>query len=43
MKLEASRHKLAELQRECREATARLRAAMREWWEAHRLAQAQMA
>jgi len=43
MKLEASRHKLAQLQRECGEATARLRAAMREWWEAHRLAQAQMA
>jgi stearoyl-CoA desaturase (delta-9 desaturase) len=42
-KLEASRHRLAELQRECREATARLRAAMHEWWEAHRLAQAQMA
>lgn len=42
-KMEASRHKLAELQRECREATERLRAAIREWWEAHRLAQAQMA
>ena len=42
-KMEASRQKLAQLQEESREATARLRAAICEWWEAHRLAQAQLA
>jgi len=42
-KMEASRQKMAELQHEFREATARLRMAMREWWEAHHLAQAQLA
>jgi len=41
--MEASRQKMAELQHEFREATARLRMAMREWWEAHHLAQAQLA
>ncbi|MFM1770688.1 MAG: hypothetical protein RJA22_3217 [Verrucomicrobiota bacterium] len=42
-KMEASRQKLAQLQQEAREATDNLRAAMQEWWEAHRLAQAQLA
>ena len=42
-KLEASRQKVAELQQEFREATAQLRQAMQEWWEAHHLAQAQLA
>lgn len=42
-RMEASRHKLAELQRDCNDATERLRAAMREWWRAYRLAQVQMA
>jgi stearoyl-CoA desaturase (delta-9 desaturase) len=43
MKMQASREKLAELQREFREATARLRAAIQEWQEAHRLVQAALA
>lgn len=42
-KISASREKLAELQREFREATERLRAAIREWHDAHRLVQAQLA
>jgi stearoyl-CoA desaturase (delta-9 desaturase) len=42
-KMEASRHKLAELQRECGEATDRLRAAIREWWKTYRMAQVQLA
>lgn len=42
-KMEASRQKVAELQQEFREATAQLRQAMQEWWEAHHLAQAQLA
>jgi hypothetical protein len=43
MKMEASRDKIAELRREFREATARLRAAIRDWQDAQRLAQAQLA
>jgi stearoyl-CoA desaturase (delta-9 desaturase) len=43
MKMEASRHRLAELQQDFREATDHLRAAIQEWWEAHRLVQAQLA
>lgn len=43
MKMEASREKMAELQREVREATTRLRAALRDWQQAHRLAHAQLA
>ena len=42
MKMEASRERLAELRREFREATAHLRAAIRDWQKAHRLAQAQL-
>jgi len=42
MKMEASRERLAELRREFREATAHLRATLRDWQEAHRLAQAQL-
>jgi stearoyl-CoA desaturase (delta-9 desaturase) len=38
-KMEASREKMAELRRGFRQATARLRAALREWQEAQRLAQ----
>ena len=41
--LQASREKVGELQREFREATARLRAAIQEWQEAHRLVQAALA
>jgi stearoyl-CoA desaturase (delta-9 desaturase) len=43
MKMEASREKIAELRREFREATARLRVAIRDWQDAQRLAQAQLA
>jgi stearoyl-CoA desaturase (delta-9 desaturase) len=42
-RMDGSRHKLAELRREYREARARLRAAIQEWWETHRWAQAQIA
>jgi stearoyl-CoA desaturase (Delta-9 desaturase) len=42
MKMEASREKLAELRREVHEATARLRAALRDWQDAQRLAMAQL-
>jgi stearoyl-CoA desaturase (delta-9 desaturase) len=42
-KLEASREKLAELRREFREAKDRVRAAIRDWQETHRLALAQFA
>jgi stearoyl-CoA desaturase (delta-9 desaturase) len=43
MKMEASREKITELRREFREATVRLRAAIRHWQDAWRLAQAQLA
>src|SRR5262245_41593690 len=43
MKLAASREKVAELRRELREATARLRAALRDWQEARQLALAGLA
>jgi stearoyl-CoA desaturase (Delta-9 desaturase) len=43
MKMEASREKLAELRREFREASERLRFAIREWQDAYRLAQVQLA
>src|SRR6185503_15819710 len=43
MKMEASREKMAELQREFREARARLRAAIQDWQDAQRWAQAQLA
>jgi stearoyl-CoA desaturase (delta-9 desaturase) len=42
-KMEASREKLAKLRREMHEATERLRAAIREWEQAHQLALAQFA
>lgn len=43
MRMEASRERLAELQREFREATARLREAIHEWRDAYRIVQAQLA
>jgi stearoyl-CoA desaturase (delta-9 desaturase) len=43
VRMEASRQKLAELQHEFREATAKLRSAIHEWWETHHLVQAQLA
>lgn len=43
VRMETSRHKLAEMQRECCEAADHLRAAIREWLTAHRMAQIQMA
>lgn len=43
MKMQHSREKAAELQQEFREATARLRVAIREWQATHRLVQAQLA
>lgn len=42
-KMEASRGRLAEVRRECREAAVRLRAAVREWRQARRLAQTWLA
>ncbi len=42
-KMVASRERLAELQSDFLEATERLRAAIREWQDAHRLVQAQLA
>ncbi len=42
MRMEASREKLAELRREFRRARANLRAALREWHQAQRLAHAQL-
>jgi stearoyl-CoA desaturase (delta-9 desaturase) len=41
-KVDDSCQKLAELRRDYREANAHLRAAIRLWWETHRLAQAQL-
>jgi stearoyl-CoA desaturase (delta-9 desaturase) len=43
MKMAASREKMAELRREFSDATARLRAAIHEWQEAHRMVLAQLA
>lgn len=43
LQMEASRERLAELRREFCEAADRLRAAIQEWHETHRLAQAQLA
>jgi stearoyl-CoA desaturase (delta-9 desaturase) len=42
-KMQASRERLAELQREFREANARLRQAMQEWYDAHQLVRAALA
>lgn len=42
-KMEASRERMAELRREFYEARRRLRAAIRDWQEAHRLVEAQLA
>ncbi|MBI5387688.1 MAG: fatty acid desaturase [Verrucomicrobia bacterium] len=42
-RVEASREKLAELRREFHQAAERLRAAIQEWRDTHRLAQAQLA
>ena len=42
-KIEASRERLAELEREFREATAHLRAAIQHWRDTHQLVQAQLA
>ncbi|HXG47181.1 MAG TPA: fatty acid desaturase [Methylomirabilota bacterium] len=41
-KMDTSRHKLAEMQRECHEATDRLRVAIHDWWTAYRVARLQM-
>ena len=41
-KMDASRERMAELHKEFKDASARLRAAVREWRDAYRLAQAQL-
>ena len=43
MQMEASRERVAELRHEFGEARKRLRAAIRDWQEAHRLVEAQLA
>ena len=43
MKMEASRERVAELRRDFSESQRRLRAAIRDWQEAHRLVEAQLA
>jgi hypothetical protein len=43
MRMQASRERLAELQKDFREANARLRVAMQEWYAAHQLVRAALA